>query len=320
MEDRATMYTRRNSVYLRSFLVGAAVAAALAAAAPARAQHDDFGDVQVVATPLGHGLAMLAGAGGNMVVSAGPDGVVLVDDEFAPLHQKIKDAIAKLSDKPVRFVLNTHWHGDHTGGNEEFAADGAVVIAQDNVYERLSAEQFVKHIHRHVPPAPKGALPVVTFNDQATLHLNGLTVRLVHVARAHTDGDVLVDFPEANVLHMGDCFFNGKYPIIDTGTGGTIDGYIAAVEKGLDLSNGATQIVPGHGPLGNQPELAAFAAMLHMARDRIAALKDAGRTLAETRAAHPTQGLDPKWGKGFVTPDMFVEMVYDTLPAPAAKP
>ena len=289
--------------------------AALLFAAGAAAQ-TDLSKVEVKTTPLGHGLAMLAGAGGNMVASAGEDGVFIVDDEFADLHPKIREALAVMSDRPVRFVINTHWHGDHTGGNEKFAGDGAVVIAQDNVYRRMSTSQFIKHLNRTVPASPKGALPVVTFNDQATLHLNGDEIRLVHVANAHTDGDVLVHFPGADVLHMGDCFFNGQYPIIDTGTGGTIDGYVAAVEKGLSLAGPATKVVPGHGPLGDRAQLAAFGEMLKQARAAVAKFKSAGKSLEETQAAKPTAGLDEKWGKGFVKPDAFVRTIWETLPSP----
>ncbi|MGH9443462.1 MAG: MBL fold metallo-hydrolase [Thermoanaerobaculia bacterium] len=288
---------------------------ALFSVAAAAFAQTNFDSVQIVTTPLGHGLAMLAGAGGNVVVSAGDDGVILVDDQFDPLHDKLKAAIAKLSNKPLRFVLNTHWHGDHTGGNLKFAADGAVVIAQDNVYQRMSTEQFIKHLQRTVPPSPKAALPVVTFNDRATLHLNGETIHLIHVKNAHTDGDVLVHFPAADVLHMGDCFFNGMYPILDIGTGGTIDGYIAAVEEGLRLAGPATKIVPGHGILGTRGELEAFGEMLKQARERVARLKAEGNSVEDVVAARPTASLDPKWGNGFVKADAFVRTVYETLPS-----
>ena len=287
--------------------------ALLALAAAALAQ-TDFDKVEIRTTPLGHGLAMLAGAGGNIVVSTGEDGVILVDDQFEPLHDKIKAAIAKLSGKPLRFVINTHWHGDHTGGNLRFAADGAVVIAQDNVFQRMSTEQFIKHLNRTVPASPKGALPVVTFNDQATLHLNGEAIHLFHVRNAHTDGDVLVHFPGADVLHMGDCFFNGMYPIIDTGTGGTIDGYIAAVEEGLKLAGPATKVVPGHGILGTRGELAAFGEMLKQVRERVARLKAEKSSLEDAVDAKPTASLDARWGNGFVKADAFVRTVYQTLP------
>ena len=296
---------------LRTCLGAAAGLFALAAAALAQT---NFDNVQVVTTPLGHGLAMLAGAGGNIVVSTGEDGVILVDDQFEPLHDKIKAAIAKLSDRPLRFVLNTHWHGDHTGGNLKFAADGAVVIAQDNVFQRMSTEQFIKHLNRTVPASPKGALPVVTFNDQATVHLNGQSIHLVHVKNAHTDGDVLVHFPQADVLHMGDCFFNATYPILDIGTGGTIDGYIAAVEEGLKLAGPATKIVPGHGILGTRGELAAFSEMLKQARERVAAMKARGESMEDVVSARPIASLDAKWGNGFVKADAFVRTIYQTLP------
>jgi glyoxylase-like metal-dependent hydrolase (beta-lactamase superfamily II) len=291
------------------------IALAVVLFAAGAAAQTDFSKVEVKATPLGSGLAMLAGAGGNIVASAGEDGVFIVDDEFAELHPKIRAALAKMSDRPVRFVINTHWHGDHTGDNANLAGEGAVIIAQDNVFRRMSTEQFIKHLNRTVPASPKAALPVVTFNDEATLHLNGQAVHLVHVKNAHTDGDVLVHFPEAGVLHMGDCFFNGMYPIIDTGTGGTIDGYVATVDRGLVLAAPGTKVVPGHGTLGTREDLAAFSAMLKEARTAIAAAKAAGKSADETVAAKPTAALDERWGKGFVKPDAFVLTVYDTLPA-----
>jgi glyoxylase-like metal-dependent hydrolase (beta-lactamase superfamily II) len=297
---------------MRSWKFGVAGIVALAVSVNAQT---DFSKVEITTTPLGSGLAMLAGAGGNIVASAGEDGVFIVDDEFAELHPKIRAALAKMSDRPVRFVINTHWHGDHTGDNANLAGEGAVIIAQDNVFRRMSTEQFIKHLNRTVPASPKAALPVVTFNDEATLHLNGQAVHLVHVKNAHTDGDVLVHFPEAGVLHMGDCFFNGMYPIIDTGTGGTIDGYVAAVDRGLVLAAPGTKVVPGHGTLGTREDLAAFSAMLKEARTAIAAAKAAGKSADETVAAKPTAALDERWGKGFVKPDAFVLTVYDTLPA-----
>jgi cyclase len=297
---------------MRSWTLGLAGLLALAISVSAQR---DFSKVEIVTTPLGHGLSMLAGAGGNIVASAGEDGVFVVDDEFAELHPKIRAALSKLSERPVRFVINTHWHGDHTGDNANLAGEGAVIVAQDNVFRRMSAEQFIKHLNRTVPASPKAALPVVTFNDEATLHLNGEAVHLVHVKNAHTDGDVLVHFPAAGVLHMGDCFFGGMYPIIDIGTGGTIDGYIAAVDRGLALAAPGTKVVPGHGPLGTREDLAAFGAMLKEARAAVAALKSAGKSAEETIVARPTAALDERWGSGSVKPEAFVRTVYDTLPA-----
>jgi len=296
---------------MRSFRFALAGSLVLAASAGAQT---DFSKIEIKATALGSGLSMLAGAGGNIVASAGEDGVFIVDAEFAELHPKIRAALAKLSDRPVRFVINTHWHGDHTGDNANLAGEGAVIVAQDNVFRRMSTEQFIKHLQRTVPPSPKAALPVVTFNDEATLHLNGEAVHLVHVKNAHTDGDVLVHFPAAGVLHMGDCFFNGTYPIIDIGTGGTIDGYIAAVDQGLGLASPGTKVVPGHGPLGTREDLAAFGAMLKEARAAIAALKTAGKSADETVAARPTAALDVRWGNSFVKPEAFVRTIWMTLP------
>jgi cyclase len=296
---------------MRILLLCAALA--LIGCASATAQ-DDMSKVEITTTPLGAGLAMLIGRGGNIVASAGTDGVFIIDDQFAPLSDKIRAAVKTLSDQPVRFVINTHWHGDHTGGNENFAGGGALIVAQDNVYKRMSSDTFLKHVNRTIPASPKAALPVVTFSDQATLHLNGEAVHMIHVDNAHTDGDVIVHFPGANVIHMGDTFFNGMYPIVDTSTGGTIDGLIGAADAGLKLADDKTKIVPGHGPLGDRAALSEYRKMLVDVRARIAKLKAAGKSLEAVRAAKPTADLDERLGNGFVKPETFVGMVYDTLP------
>ncbi|MDQ3160644.1 MAG: MBL fold metallo-hydrolase, partial [Pseudomonadota bacterium] len=207
----------------------------------------DFSKVEIKTSTLREGTHMLTGSGGNMVASTGADGVFLIDDQFAPLSEKIRAALSALSEKPLRFVVNTHWHGDHTGGNENLGKAGAVIVAHDNVRKRMSVEQLVRG--SKVPASPGGALPVVTFTSDLTLHLNGDDVRVHHVAHAHTDGDALVKFERANVLHMGDVYFNGLYPFIDVDSGGSIDGVLAAVVSGLALSNDATLVVPGHGAI-----------------------------------------------------------------------
>jgi glyoxylase-like metal-dependent hydrolase (beta-lactamase superfamily II) len=213
----------------------------------------------------------------------------------------------------VRFVINTHWHGDHTGGNESFGKAGAVIVAHDNVRKRMSTEQLIAAFDRKVEASPEAALPVVTFAEGVTLHLNGDTVRVSHVADAHTDGDALVKFERADVLHMGDTFFNGGYPFIDVGSGGSIGGAIAAVDAGLAMSGEATIVVPGHGPRTDRDGLAAYGAMLKGYRDRIAALKAEGKSLEDVIAARPTVATDAELGQGFIKPDQFVTFVYETL-------
>jgi glyoxylase-like metal-dependent hydrolase (beta-lactamase superfamily II) len=234
--------------------------------------------------------------------------VLLIDDEFAPLSDKIKAAIAKVSDKPIRFLFNTHYHGDHVGGNENFGKLGITIVAHDKVWSRMSVEQVNTMMNRTTPPYPKEALPVVTFNDRLTFHLNGDTIEVFHVAPAHTDNDAILRFTKANVVHMGDTFFNGRYPIIDVFAGGSIGGMIAADERVLALVNDQTKIIPGHGPLGDKKSLQAFHDMMVKVRDRIEPMVKAGKSDAEILAAKPTADLDAQWAAGG-PPDRFVTMV-----------
>jgi len=201
---------------MRRISLFAATIATLFLAQTAIAQGQDFSKVKIKIDDLGHGLYMLTGAGGNIGVSAGEDGVFIIDDQFAPLSAKIKAAIGTISDKPIRFVINTHWHGDHTGGNENFGKDGAIIVAQDNVYARMSVDQVMPAFNRTVPAAPRVALPVITYRENMTLHQNGHTVAIHHVHNAHTDGDSLIRFTDANVVHMGDTYFAGRFPFIDS--------------------------------------------------------------------------------------------------------
>ncbi len=286
-------------------------ALAIAAIPLLASAQQDFSKVEIKTTALRDGTHMLTGAGGNIVASAGSDGVFIIDDQFAPLSDKIRAAVGKLSDKPLRFVVNTHWHGDHTGGNENLGKAGAVIVAHDNVRKRMSVEQLL--LGNKIPASPSAALPVVTFASDLNLHLNGDSVHVQHVAHAHTDGDALVKFERANVLHMGDVYFNGLYPFIDASSGGSIGGLLAAIDSGLALSDDNTIVVPGHGPVSNRSELAAYGAMLKGYRDRIAALKTEGKTLAQAIAAKPTAATDDALGKAFIKPDQLVTFIYETL-------
>jgi glyoxylase-like metal-dependent hydrolase (beta-lactamase superfamily II) len=285
------------------------LAAALIGAAAVAQQQTDFSKIEIKTTQVAEGIYMMQGAGGNLGVSTGPDGVLLIDDEFAPLSDKIKAAIAKVSDKPIRFLFNTHFHGDHVGGNENFGKLGITIVAHDNVWSRMSVEQVNKLMNRTTPPYPKEALPVVTFNDRLTFHLNGDTIEVFHVAPAHTDGDAILRFLKANVVHMGDTFFNGRYPVIDVFAGGSIDGMIAADERVLALVNDQTKIIPGHGPLGDKKSLQAFHDMMVKVRDKIQPLVKAGKTIDEIVAAKPTADFDAQWGTGGSPPDRFVTAV-----------
>ncbi|HEU0077901.1 MAG TPA: MBL fold metallo-hydrolase [Longimicrobiaceae bacterium] len=287
-------------------------AAALLAPAAARAQQDMSG-VQVRTEHVAGSVHMLTGAGGNVAVVAGADGVFLVDDQFAPLTEKIRAAVARISPAPVRFVLNTHWHGDHTGGNENLGRAGVLIVAHDNVRTRMSADQFMNNLSDTVRASPAAALPVVTFTDTVTFHLNGEEVRAFHVAPAHTDGDAVVHFRRADVVHMGDTDFNGFYPYIDLSSGGSVDGTLAAADRVLAMAGERTRIIPGHGPLSGRAELRAYRDMLATVRDRGRALAREGKTLEQVLAARPSAEFDARWGQGFMKPEPFVRIVYQSV-------
>lgn len=288
---------------------------AAAAAVPASAQRD-FSNVEIRVERLAPGVAVLVGEGGNIGLSYGEDGNVLIDDQFAPLTDKILAAVRTLDPDPVEFLINTHWHGDHTGGNENFGKAGAVIMAHENVRKRLAAGR--PEGDSPIPPAPEAALPVVTYGDGVTVHLNGDDMHVIHVANAHTDGDSLVHWQRANVLHMGDSFFHRvTFPFIDLSSGGSIDGIIAAANLGLKLAGPATPIIPGHGPMATRADLLAYRDMLVDIRGKVAAGIAAGQTLEQIQAAKPAA----RYGMpdGFVKPDQFVEAVYNSLRNPPAS-
>jgi cyclase len=290
-----------------------AVTLAALSTAPLTAQDEDFSAVEIEAQKVADGIYMLTGRGGNLGLSVGEDGAFLIDDQYAPLTPKILAAIGELTPDPVRFVVNTHWHGDHTGGNENMGEAGALIVAHENVRRRMAAGTFMAAVNRQVEPAPPGALPVVTFNDAVTFHWNGDEVRAFFVGPAHTDGDVIIHFVNADVFHMGDTLFNGMYPFIDVSSGGRIDGMIAAADRVLKVAGEGTRLIPGHGPLARKADLQAFRDMLARVRDRIARLKAEGKTKEQVIAAKPTADLDEEWGGGFMEPDVWVGLVYDSM-------
>lgn len=283
------------------------------AAAMRLPQDSDFSGVRIDSQPVAGSVHMLTGSGGNMGLSVGDDGAFLIDDQFAPLAERILAAVAKLTDEPVKFVVNTHWHGDHTGGNEQMGGAGATLVAHDNVRVRMSSPQRMELFGRDVPASPEAALPVITFEHGLTFHHNGDTVDVFHVPGAHTDGDAIIHFQDAGVFHMGDTFFNGMYPFIDTGSGGSIHGVIAAADAVLQRAGDGDRIIPGHGPLSDVEDLRAYRDMLIVARDRIQILIDEGKSREDIVADAPTADLDPTWGGGFMQPDVWVGLVYDGM-------
>ena len=292
----------------RKTLTAGLLAAAGLFASSAQAQQN-FDKVEIKIEKLSPSTYVLFGAGGNIGVSVGEDALFLIDDQYAPLTPKITAALKTLTDKPIRFVLNTHWHGDHTGGNENMGKQGVVLVAHDNVYKRMSTEQFNALFKSKTPPSPKAALPLVTFSADVTFHLNGEDIHGFHVPPAHTDGDTIVHFRKSNVIHMGDNYFNGWYPFIDVSSGGNPDGVIAVAVKVLALADDNTKIIPGHGPVANKADLKAYRDMLTTVTGRIKALMKAGKKLDEIKAANPSAEFDEKWGKAFISPGRFVEML-----------
>lgn len=271
----------------------------------------DMRDVSIKSIRITDSVYMLTGRGGNIGLSVGEDGVFLIDDQFAPLTDKILAAVAELTDDPIQFVVNTHWHPDHTGGNENLGEAGAIIVAHENVRKRMSTEQFIAAFNNRSPPSPAEALPVITFTDSITFHYNGDELRVAHMEPAHTDGDSVIFFRKANVVHMGDTYFNGMYPFIDVGSGGSIDGMVKAARRVLGQVNDRTKIIPGHGALSDVRGLRAFVEMLETVRGRVQKLVDKGNSREDVVAARPTRDFDAQWGGGFLEPDKWVGIVYD---------
>ena len=302
---RNSLWSRRN----RIAVTATAVALGGGAVAGPVVGQQDMSQVEIETVQLETDLFMLMGQGGNIGLSVGDDGAFLIDDQFAPLTDKILAAVAEVTDQPVRWVLNTHWHGDHTGGNENLGAAGAMIVAHENVYRRMNPAEFADVVGRS-DQAPRAALPVVTFADGVSFHWNGRHIGVTHVGEAHTDGDVIVHFPRANVFHMGDTFFRGRYPFIDVDSGGGVDGVIAAANLVLERASEGTRIIPGHGDLAAPEHLRAYRDMLETVRMRVASLVANGRTEDQVVAAAPTADLDGVWGDN---PERFVRAVYKSL-------
>jgi glyoxylase-like metal-dependent hydrolase (beta-lactamase superfamily II) len=281
----------------------------LAASLSVFAQGRDWSKVEIKAEKVSGSVYMLTGAGGNIGLSVGDDGIVVIDDQYAPLAPRIEAAMKAIADKPVRFIINTHYHPDHTGGNEYFGQKGTLV-AHDNVRKLLESGTTVRG--NKIAPAPKGALPIVTFNDTLTLHLNGEDIRAVHVPPGHTDGDAVIWFTKSNVVHMGDDFFNGIFPVIDLDNGGSVQGVIAAVEKVLPLIPDDAKVIPGHGPLSDKAGLKKFVEVMKGTSAAVQKGIAAGKTVEQLKTEKVLEPWDA-WGQGFIKADAFIETLYKSL-------
>ena len=279
----------------------------------AQPQEDKYAGVEIKTHQVAPGIYMLVGAGGNIGVSTGADGVFMIDDQFAPLTDRITAAVAALSDQPIRFLVNTHWHYDHTGGNENLGNQGVLIVAHDNVYARMSKDTEIAAFNNVVPAAPEAALPVITFNDNVTFRLNGEEIRSVHYRHSHTDGDSVIQFVKANVIHTGDIWFNGFYPFIDVSSGGSIDGVISSIRTLINLADDDTRIIPGHGPLGDKQGMQDYLVMLEAVRDRMNKLIAEGNSLEEIIELKPNADYDATLGSGFINPDKFLQILYSDL-------
>ena len=273
----------------------------ISAAATVLAQDDRFANVTIETVPVTGNISMLIGSGGNIGVSTGVDGLLIIDDQYAPLAAKIRAALSQLNPDAPKFLLNTHFHGDHTGGNADFGV-ASIIIAHENVRGRLVAED-----------SPSSALPVITFDDDVTVHFNGENITLIHMPRGHTDTDSVVMFEDSNVVHMGDHFFNGSFPFVDLANGGTVQGYLSNLEKALSWIDDDTSVIPGHGPLGSKADLLAFYNVVKDTSTTIRVMKSQGVSAEEA----VTEGLSDEyesWGQGFINEQRWIETVFASYP------
>jgi glyoxylase-like metal-dependent hydrolase (beta-lactamase superfamily II) len=267
----------------------------------------------VASRNLADRLSLITGAGGNIAVLTGDDGTLLIDCGVPAAIMGLIGEVAKVAPTPASIVVNTHWHFDHTGGNEQLAKNGARIIAHDNCRKRLATDQYMEFMDRKVPASPHIALPVATFDREMQLHVNGEDLKLTAVPPAHTDNDIIIQFPNANVLHVGDLYFNGFYPFIDYSSGGWIGGMAAAIKTASGMVDAKTKIIPGHGPMAMPDDMKFYLTFLETMNDRLGKMKQQGKSVDEAIAAAPTKDFDEKLGGGFLKPDMFVKCTYTGL-------
>ena len=296
---------------MKEYFLVATIMMLCSSAMPTLAQ--DFSKVEIKVTKVAGNVYMLEGSGGNIGVSVGPDGILIVDDQYAPLADKIKAALKTLGEGKLKFILNTHYHGDHTGGNIAFGPE-APIIAQTNVRKRLSEEQKSKLFNRTTPASPKEALPVITFDNAVSVFFNGEEIKVIHFPHGHTDGDSVIFFTGANVVHMGDDFFYGRFPFVDLEAGGDVEGMTKNIGDIISKLPAGVKIIPGHGPLSDADGLKAFHNMLIQTTDIVRKRMAAGKTLDQIK----TEGLPEEWktwGTGFIKTDVWLTLVYTSLSA-----
>lgn len=272
-----------------------------------------FYDVKITTIKVTDNIHMLLGKGGNVGVFVGKDGTFIIDDQFAPLTDKLMAAIKAVGGDTPKFLLNTHFHGDHSGGNENFGKKGSMIVSHDKVRERLLSGSTIKEFNMITPAAPPAALPIITFSEKMHFHINGEDVKVIHVPNAHTDGDSFVHFKKANVVHAGDVFFNGFYPFIDSSHGGSLKGTIVAVDMILAVTDADSKIIPGHGPLADKKQLEAYKAMLETAYANLLKLKSEGVSAKDAKARKPLESLDKEWSGGIFSSDKWIDIVYPAV-------
>ena len=277
------------------------------------AMRAQFGGAPIQAQPLSDSLTLLSGPGGNVVVLNGADGKLMGDTFVQPAWPHLKDALATIGNAPVKTAIDTHWHFDHSDNNASLRAAGATLVAHENTKKRMSETHTLAVLNLTFEPSPAAALPQQTFSQTHKISMNGETMSLVHVPPAHTDSDIYIHFEKGNVLQCGDIFFNGMFPYIDDGTGGSVSGMIAGATKLLAVADNKTKIVPGHGPLGNKDDLMKYRDMLTTVRERLQKLKSSGNSVEEAAAAKPLDDLDPAWGKGLFNAATFIQIAYPAL-------